>query len=337
MNARPTASLAVAAALLAACAQPYYALFPPLPADVHGERVACARFSLLIPTEFRVAEDHAESLIATESAPANGQNRVHRRIRAVPVPAIPADDEEALATAGLATLEARYAGDALEVSATGRSERLGRMCPWLRGTIAPSSYDLRLDLFAVLVPGEPQSLLVEFVTPAGQMSAADPGYASVLASLQTDLAAPGFGGELLWFDGDRFGVRLGDDWQRQADAEGGLAVFTSTDGEARCDVTTATRSGGYDLDRLAHGWAGDQAAQWPDLRLASIERGTRAGRSFARFRGAFHDDQGTVFVDDIYIVRGDCLDRVLFRVPHANQERLRAGLERAVRSLRWRD
>ncbi|MFO1076427.1 MAG: hypothetical protein U1E73_01730 [Planctomycetota bacterium] len=320
-----------------ACALPKFAQFPPLPADVACHRVDRGSFSVLVPDHWReFGEAGPDDLHFVEDAPANGEIHAYRALVVRTREPIAGDDPAAITQAGLAALCARHANDNLAVVATGTASLAGRDCAFLQGTITPSSYEVVLETLCYLVPGEGKALVVEFTVPAGQLDAARPGFAAIAQSLQTPVPPPRAGGELLWLDGDRVGVFVPDGWMRAADAGPALAAFTFGDGEAHCEVSTATSENGYDLARLAQGYERDQAPQWPDLCITAVERGTLGGRAFVRFRGAYRDELGTVFVDDTFVVAGDRLDRVLCRVPHGEPTAALASAQRLARSLRWR-
>lgn len=335
MRARCVVLFAALAA--AGCTTPKYAQFPPLPADVACQRVECGRFSLLVPTHWRaMGEATADAMYFVEDPPANGEIRAYRSVIAVARPMVAGDTPEAIAQAGLAAVRASHAKDDLHELAVGTATLAGRDCVFLRGTITPSSYDVVIETLNYFVPGDAGAIALEFRVPEGQFDAAQPGFAAIAQSLQTTIAPPRFGGDLLWLDGDRIGMLAPDGWQRVVDPAPSLAAFTLADGEAHCDLSTATSANGFDLDRLAKGYERDKAKEWPDLRVTAIERGVRAGRVFARFRGAYRDELGTVFVDDTFFVVGDRLDRVLCRVPAAERDRALPTVDRIVGSLRWR-
>lgn len=323
--------------LATACELPQFAQFPPLSADAPRQRIERDRFSILVPQQWRpFAETADRSLHYVEDAPANGQIRAYRSVVVREHEPVAADSPEAALAAAQAALQAAHTKDNLKVLATGRATIAGRECAMLRGTITPSSFEVVLESLSFLVPGEGSALLVEFTVPSGQFDAAEPGFTAMAKSLQTTMPPPRFGGDLLWLDGDRIGMLAPDGWQRVDDPASAIAAFTLADGDALCELSTATSANGYDLARLAQGYVHDQAPQWADLRIVAVERGTRGGRAFVRFRGAYRDGLGTVFVDDSFFVAGTRLDRVLCRVPAAERDRALPTVDRIVGSLRWR-
>lgn len=337
MSPRSLACGYAALALLAACSTSFYAQFPPLAGDGSGTRVERPTFSIVVPRGFELRGEDPGALSMFESPPDNGQYRLFRTLAVVPAAAMVEDDADLMAERAYALLAKGHEGDSLEVRETGRVRLADRDCWFLRGRIAGPSASWFFEVLEYLVPGDPQSLVVAFAMPEGQLEASRAGFAAVAATLQTKLAKPreGAAGVLTWHDSDRLGVRLPAVWQRQTDGEGALAVFTQADG-ARCDVSTATSTAGYDLEGLALGYVGDQAKKWAGLRLLSLERRAFDGRSALRVRSAFQDEDGTVVVDDTFVTDGKRLDRLLFRVPHADYVAQRAAIDRAVASLRWK-
>ena len=322
---------------LASCSTSYYAQFPPLAADGQGTRIERPTFSIVVPPDFEVRGKDPEALTAVEQPPANGKHRLFRTVSVVPAASMVEDDADRMAERAYALLAKGHEGDSLEVRETGRAQLAGRDCWFLRGRIAGAAFGWFYEVLEYLVPGDPHSLVVAFAIPDGQFDSSRAGFVATAATLQTSLAMPkdGPAGALTWHDGNRLGVRLPAAWQRQADSEGALAVFTQSDG-ARCDVSTATSATGYDLQQLALGYLGDKSKQWPALRLLSLERRALDGRSSLRVRAAFQDADGTVLVDDTFVTDGKRMDRLLFRVPHASYVQQRAAIDRAAGSLRWK-
>lgn len=330
-------SIVVALALFAAgCAAPTYATFPPLPATGGGTRVERDRFSLVVPDGWQLRERDGSLLSAFESPPANGRFKLYRTLDVATAPAVEPADDEAMATAAAALLRARRPG--AEVAETGRTRLDGREAYWLRGRQSDGAADWIFDVFDVLVPGDAASLVVSFAIPEGQLAASREGFLATAATLlpkSSPERASEFG-ELAWFDGDRLGLRLPSAWRRATDPGEALAVFELAGSDARCDLTTSTATAGYQLDPLVAGWLRDQAPKWAGLRQLSVERARRGGRDSLRFRGAFLADNETIVVDDTFVLAGNRMDRLLFRVPFADYPAQQAAIERAVASLRWR-
>ena len=341
MSARSLMCVYAGLTMLAACSTSYYAQFPPLAADVQGTRVERPQFSIVVPRDFVLREMPGDGghLNAFEQPPDNGEHRLYRTLVVAPVAGMAEDDPERMAERAYALLAKRHEGDSLQVRQTGRARLADRDCWFLQGRIAGASAGWFFEVLEFLVPGDPQSLVVSFLIPEGQLEASRAGFVATAATLQTKLAMPkdGAAGALVWHDGDRLGLRLPAVWQRQADGEGALAVFTQASG-ARCDLSTATAKTavGFDLDNLARGYVGDQGKEWPGLRLLSLERRAIDGRTSLRVRAAFQDGDGTVVVDDTFVTDGKRIDRLLFRVPHGEYVGQRSAIERAVASLRWK-
>lgn len=327
----------VASWLVAAgCAAPTYATFPPLAATGGGTRVDCDRFSLVVPDGWQLRDRDGASLSAFESPPANGRFKLYRTLDVATAPAVEAADDDTMAASASALLRARRA-DA-EIGETGRTRLDGRDAYWLHGRTSGGAADLVLEVLDVLLPGDDGSLVISFAIPDGQLAASRDGFFATAATLLPK-SAPGSGsalGDLAWFDGNRLGVRLPPAWQRAADPGDALAVYGLAGSDARCDLTTATLATGFQLDPLVAGWLRDQAPKWAGLRQLSVERARRGGHDSLRFRGAFLADGETVVVDDTFVLAGNRMDRLLFRVPFADFPAQQAAIERAVASMRWR-
>lgn len=329
--------IVVALALFAAgCAAPTYATFAPLPASGEGTRVERDRFSLVVPSGWTLRERDGSLLSAFETPPANGRFRLYRTLDVATAPAVDAADDEAMAAAASTLLRAQRAG--AEIAETGTTRLDGRAAYWLRGRMSGGAADWILEVLDVLVPGDDGSLVISFTIPDGQLPASRDGFFATAATLQPK-SSPGTGaalGELAWFDGNRLGVRLPPAWQRAADPGEALAVYALAGSDGRCDLTTSTAAAGFQLDPLVAGWLRDQAPKWAGLRQLSVERVRRGGHDSLRFRGAFLADGETVVVDDTFVLAGNRMDRLLFRVPFADYPAQRTAIERAVASLRWR-
>lgn len=331
------AGVVVLALGVAGCAAPYYATFAPLPATGEGTRVERDGFSLVVPAGWQLREGGDGVLLAAfEAPPANGRYQLYRRLAVASAPAVAAADDAAMAAAATALLRARRPD--LEVRATGRTTVADREAWWLRGRVPGGAAGWFLETLDVLVPGDRGSLVVGFEIPEGQLDASRDGFLATAATLRTTLAAPAATAvaELAWFDRDRIGVRLPATWQRAADPGEALAVFELAGSDGRCDLTTATSAEGYQLDPLVEGYLRDQAPKWAGLRIQSVERARRSGHDSLRFRATFLADGETIVVDDTFVLVGNRMDRLLFRVPFADYAAQRMVIERAVASLQWR-
>jgi len=329
---------ALAVTLAAGCAVPRYAQFEPLRADAPSRRVERPAFSILVPSSFSsVVERDDGTLIARETPPANGENRVYRLVDVRTAPGVDGDEAAALQSVGLAALRSLRAKDDFVESEHGSATIAGRAAFFVQGACSAGAADLRFDVLDFFVPGSPKSLVVQCAIPEGQLAASRAGFVAIANSLQTHLAPPGAAaGELRWFDDDRVGLRLRPEWQRQADDEGALAVFVHSACGARCDLVTKATDAPVDLDRVAQNWVGEKIADWPCLTVLSMQRARRGDRDVLRVRAAYRDGGETVVVDDTYAVTQDRLDRLLFRVPLFDYHAERAAIDGAAASLRWK-
>jgi hypothetical protein len=334
---RATATPVVTAALLlAACSSPYYAQFEAMPADGRGERVERPTFSIVVPERWQLRAGDAAALSAFEDPPANGQNRLFRTLAVTPAAAVAGDDPEQLVAASLQVLQQRHARDGLEVRETGSAELADRDCAFLRGRIDGPAAGWSLEILEYLVPGDGGSLLVAFSVPEGQMGTSQQGFAATAATLHTSLQAPKDpAGPMRWLDGQRFYVRLPEDWQQQ-EAAGFVATFALGGSSARCEVSTVVAAAGHDLDRIARSYAQEHAAAQPDLRILAVERTQRAGHQWLRIRSAWRDQGGTAITDDVFATSGDRLDRMTFAMSCDDYRAHRALLDRSGASMRWR-
>lgn len=310
--------------LAAACATPEFAQFAPLPPQPQGQRVARERFSIVVPTGFALRDTADPSaLSAFEEPPANGRYRAYRTLEVVPLPALAADDADALSQVALATLRQLRAADQLEEHEHGTARLGERDAFFVRGSIRGPSAGWFFDVLDYLVPGAPQSLAVRFAAPAGQLEASRAGFTAIAATLQTDLGAPRLaGGEATWLDGDRLAIRLPEDWLRQPAAEGVLAAFDCAVFAARCEIASVP---GTDL-----------AAVRRTPEALTTDDSPRQGRASARSCRVVQDQDGPIVTDETFVVAADHLDRITFRMPLAAYRQQRAAVERALASLRWR-
>lgn len=325
----------LSALLVAACEGPKYAQFEPLGNDVATQRVQRERFSMLVPTGW-AQNDDAASLVVKETPPDNGRIRAYRAVSVQRVDAVAGDDRESIRRAAFAWLHERYRDEGLVVTGTGTRELAGRECMWLEGSIFRSSIDLRFDLLACLVPGRDASLWLECTTPEGQFEAARSGFAVVVDSVETDVLPPRGTGPIEWFAGGKTGLRPDEEWTVQRDVDGCAAVLTAAGTSLRGEVRVTTSTQPFELDRLVADYATQQEAEWKELQIASIERGERDGRRFARVRAAFRSGSKVLVVDETLVPSGARLDRVRFVASRAEWAQLGPAVERAASSLRWR-
>lgn len=329
--------LPLAALLFAACAaESYYAVFPPAVPGDEAQRTAGDGFSLVLPQHFESQSTGGSGAFRfRETPPPNGQNRLFRVISVEPVAAATDDDPAAIAEQGLALLRAHWAADDLEVRETGSAKLADRDCPLLVGRVRGPAAGWFFDLLAYYVPGDPHGLVVWFQIPEGQLAASREAFAKCAASLQTTLGMPkpGPAGPMRWHDEHHLGLRLPADWTVLPDAPGSLAAYSSADGNVRCDLVRETVTA-PDLDAVQRGYERERGANFRDLAIVGTQWRQLAGQRALRVVSAYRDVGDTLVVDDLLLLRGTTLYRVVFRAAQADFGAARPAIERAIASAR---